>query len=117
MKFEAIYPPDAPPVGFVNGKPIYARECVRVLHSREIWLKEAKVVRPGEAPYKIVEARPKYDRMNGQFVKNLPLEVFGFWQVEDYVPHAAVNWKVPRNEYGNVQLYKPGMLPKGTVSL
>lgn len=63
LKFEAIYPPDAPPLGFVKGKPVYARECVHVLHSREIWLREAKVVRPGETPYKIVKARPKYDRV------------------------------------------------------
>lgn len=56
-------------------------------------------------------------QMTGQFVKDLPLEVFGFWQVEDYVPPPAVNGKVPRNEYGNVELYKPCMLPKGTVHL
>jgi hypothetical protein len=55
--------------------------------------------------------------MTGQFVKDLPLEVFGFWQVEDYVPPPAENGKVPRNEYGNVELYKPCMLPKGTVHL
>lgn len=63
LKFEALYPPDAPPLGFVRGKPIYARECVHVLHSREIWLKEAKIVRLGETPYKIVKARPKYDKV------------------------------------------------------
>lgn len=56
-------------------------------------------------------------QMTGQFVKDLPLEVFGFWQVEDYVPPPAVDGKVPRNEYGNVELYKPCMLPKGTVHL
>jgi len=56
-------------------------------------------------------------QMTGQLVKDLPLEVFGFWQVEDYVPPPAVNGKVPRNEYGNVELYKPCMLPKGTVHL
>jgi xeroderma pigmentosum group C-complementing protein len=55
--------------------------------------------------------------MSGQFVKDLPLEVFGFWQVEDYVPPPAENGKVPRNEYGNVELYKRCMLPKGTVHL
>jgi hypothetical protein len=55
--------------------------------------------------------------MTGQFVKDLPLEVFGSWQVEDYVPPPAVDGKVPRNEYGNVELYKPCMLPKGTVRL
>ena len=46
LKFEAIYPPDASPLGFVKGKPMHVRECVHVPHSREIWLKEAKVVRP-----------------------------------------------------------------------
>jgi len=39
LKFEAIYPPDAPLLGFVKGKPIYGREFVHVLHLREIWLK------------------------------------------------------------------------------
>ena len=37
----------------------------------------------------------------------MPLEVFGFWPVEVYVPPPAVNRKVPRNEYVNVELYKP----------
>jgi xeroderma pigmentosum group C-complementing protein len=55
--------------------------------------------------------------MTGQIVKDLPLEVFGLWQVEDYIPPPAVDGKVPRNEYGNVELYKPCMLPKGTVHL
>ena len=55
--------------------------------------------------------------MTGQFLKDLPLEVFGSWQVDDYVPPVAVDGKVPRNEYGNVELFKPSMLPKGTVHL
>ena len=45
-------------------------------------------------------------------VKDEPLEVFGHWQTELYVPPPAVNGKVPRNEYGNVELFKPWMLPK-----
>lgn len=63
LKFEGIYPPDAPPVGFMRGEPVYARDCVHQLHSRETWLKEARVVRIGEEPYKIVKARPKWDRV------------------------------------------------------
>lgn len=45
------------------------------------------------------------------------LELFGLWQVEDYVPPKAENGKVPRNAFGNVELFKPSMLPKGTVYL
>lgn len=48
---------------------------------------------------------------------DLPLEIFGFWQTQPYEPPVAVGGKVPRNEYGNVELFKPCMLPKGTVHL
>lgn len=55
--------------------------------------------------------------MTGEFKKDLPLELFGVWQTEDYIPPIAVDGKVPRNEYGNVDLFKPCMLPGGTVHL
>ena len=55
--------------------------------------------------------------MNGTVVKDQPLEVYGRWQPEIYVPPPAVDGKVPRNEYGNVELFKPWMLPKGTVHI
>lgn len=45
------------------------------------------------------------------------LGIYGAWQVEDYIPPPAVDGKVPRNEYGNVELFKPTMLPAGTVHL
>ena len=31
LKFEAIYPPDAPPLGWLKSEPVYARECVHTL--------------------------------------------------------------------------------------
>ncbi|KAF4523287.1 hypothetical protein B566_EDAN009410 [Ephemera danica] len=117
LKFEAIYPPESVPLGFIRGEPVYSRDCVFTLRSRETWMKEAKIVRLKEEPYKIVKSRPKYDRMSGQMVTDKPLEIFGPWQVEDYVPPPAVDGKVPRNEYGNVELFKPTMLPKGAVHL
>lgn len=76
LKFEAIYPPDAVTLGFVRNEPVYSRECVHTLHSREIWLKHAKVVRPGEKPYKIVKARPKYDRVLINFYFSFNLILF-----------------------------------------
>ncbi|XP_049837744.1 DNA repair protein complementing XP-C cells homolog isoform X2 [Schistocerca gregaria] len=116
LRFQAIYPPDAPTLGFVRGHPVYARECVHTLYHREKWLREAKVVRLGETPYKIV-GRPRWDRINRKIIKGVPVEYFGPWQVEDYVPPTAVDGKVPRSAYGNVELYKPSMLPGGTVHM
>ena len=43
------------------------------------------------------------------------MELFGEWQVEPYDPPTAKDGKVPRNEFGNVELFKPSMLPKGCV--
>jgi len=50
-------------------------------------------------------------------VKNVPLEIFGFWQTKEYEPPTAENGIVPRNAYGNVELFKECMLPKKTVHL
>lgn len=99
------------------------------------------MVRIGEKPYKTVKSRQKFNKVREKpllnrywlwlmLIKNYwfqisnrfepnekPLEVFGEWQVEDYVPPVAKDGKVPRNEYGNVELFKPSMLPKGTVHL
>ena len=117
LKFEAIYPAEAPTLGFLRGEPVYARECVRTLNGRTAWLKEGRTVRLGEAPYKVVKARPKWDRMTGAVKADEPLEVFGEWQTELFVAPAAADGKVPRNEYGNVELFKPWMLPAGTAHI
>lgn len=117
LKFEGIYPVDAPTLGFVRGEPVYARECVHILHSRELWVKHARVVKLGETPYKIVKARPKYDRATNRMLEAQPLEIFGFWQTGPYEPPVAENGIVPRNAYGNVELFKPEMLPIGTRHL
>lgn len=56
-------------------------------------------------------------QLAGVLRTDLPLEIFGRWQTEQYEPPIAVDGKVPRNEYGNVELFKPCMLPRGTVHL
>lgn len=64
LKFEGLYPPDCLPLGHTStGDAIYSRHCVHTLCSRETWLKKARVVKPQQEPYKIVKARPKYDKV------------------------------------------------------
>ena len=114
-KDQVIYPADAPTMGFIQGFGIYARECVQIVLSRRAWLKEGRVVKIGEKPYKVTTAKVKVDRMSGQKLADQSVDLFGNWQTENYEPPKAENGIVPRNEYGNVELFKPWMLPKGTI--
>lgn len=43
--------------------------------------------------------------------------LYGRWQTAPYEPPAAHHPHVPKNEFGNVYLFQPQMLPAGTVHL
>ncbi|XP_066283758.1 DNA repair protein complementing XP-C cells-like isoform X2 [Branchiostoma lanceolatum] len=126
LKYDAIYPETAAVLGYCKGEPVYARECVHQLHTRDKWLQEARVVRSGEVPYKMVKhnnpnwLKRKMERQGIFTTGNADeptVALFVRWQTEDYMPPLAVDGKVPRNDYGNVDLYLPCMLPQGTVHL
>jgi xeroderma pigmentosum group C-complementing protein len=116
LKFEAIYPPDSTILGYCKGEPVYSRSCVFTLHTRETWLKEGRVVKKDEQPYKVVKARPKKGQSSLER-ETSTVEVFGKWQTEVYVPPPVVDGIVPRNEYGNVELFQPSMLPAGACHI
>ena len=114
LKFEAIYPEESQVLGYCNREPIYARECVHVLHTRETWLKQGRVVKQGEEAYTSVKARPKRGRKADEERR---VDVFGHWQTKVYTPPPVVDGKVQKNEYGNVELFQPSMLPKGACHI
>lgn len=116
LKYEAIYPPEPPILGYIHDEAIYPRDCCFVLRSRESWVKEARVVKVNEKPYKIAKTL-RWDRATNKMLKDIPLELFGIWQTKEYEPPVAENGVVPRNAYGNVEMFKDCMLPIGTVHL
>ena len=65
LKFQGIFPPEVAPLAFFKDQPVYPRDCVHVLRSRETWLRQARTVRIGESAYKMVKARPKRDKYSG----------------------------------------------------
>ncbi|XP_075014966.1 DNA repair protein complementing XP-C cells isoform X3 [Calonectris borealis] len=121
LKYQAIYPESAAVLGYCRGEAVYSRDCVHTLHSRDTWLKQARVVRIGEVPYKMVKGfsnQARKARLAEPANRDKEdLALFGRWQTEDYQPPIAVDGKVPRNEYGNVYLFLPSMLPIGCVQL
>ncbi|XP_037242792.1 DNA repair protein complementing XP-C cells isoform X2 [Falco biarmicus] len=121
LKYQAIYPESAAILGYCRGEAVYSRDCVHTLHSKDTWLKQARVVRIGEVPYKMVKGysnQARKARLAEPANRDKEdLALFGRWQTEEYQPPVAVDGKVPRNEYGNVYLFLPSMLPVGCVQL
>jgi Rad4 beta-hairpin domain 1 len=105
LKYEAIYPAEPPILGYIREEAIYPRDCVFVLHTRETWLKEARVVKLNEVPYKMSKTL-KWDNTTKKLLKDIPQELFGIWQTKDFEPPVAKDGIVPRNAYGNVELFK-----------
>ncbi|KRZ11724.1 DNA repair protein complementing XP-C cells -like protein [Trichinella zimbabwensis] len=111
LKFEALYPADVQPVGYIGQEAVYPRSAVVKLNGKEAWIREARVIKANEEPYKVVKGRPKMAKQR----VDRPLNLYGIWQTEPYIPKPAEDGIVPRNEYGNVELYQMSMLPPGTV--
>ncbi|KAL3321016.1 hypothetical protein Ciccas_000294 [Cichlidogyrus casuarinus] len=120
LKYEVIYPPDARVFGNLkNGERVFSRDSVHLCHTRETWIKQAKAVKLYSEPAKIVKARLSR-RRKLTLVETDPeptTDLFGEWQVEDYVPPVAKDGIVPRNEHNSVDVYQPCMIPIGCVHL
>ena len=117
LKYEALYPAYCEILGYCEGEPVFSRSCVYTLHCREQWLKEGKVVQKGEAPYKEVKTMSVRKRRSAGPESEKKVELFGKWQTEDYIPPPVENGRVPRNEFGNIEVFKPSMVPRGGCHL
>ncbi|VDO50304.1 unnamed protein product, partial [Onchocerca flexuosa] len=116
LKYEAIYPEDQAPIGQIRGIDIYPRSSVFHLDGALNWMKHARMVKAGEKPYKVVKGRINH-RAASQLKESRSLELYGYWQTEPYVPPKVVNGRIPRNEFGNLYVYKSSMVPEGCVHL
>lgn len=45
------------------------------------------------------------------------MDLYGYWQTKQYEPPYAENGRVPRNDFGNVELFQPHMIPHGCIQL
>ncbi|KZM27878.1 uncharacterized protein EKO05_0005603 [Ascochyta rabiei] len=122
---EVIHPLDV--VGKVNVgssmnprmEPIYRRKNVHTVRSADKWYRMGRDVKPGEQPLK--HAKPKKGRLPSigpdEHLEDQQDEIgaalYAEFQTELYIPPPVVRGRVPRNVYGNLDLYVPSMCPPG----
>ena len=117
---EVIRGPDgkeAVPVGTFRGEAVYNRKDVHPVKSKEFWMRSARVVPDHEDPVKVVKGRKKWDKYAEKYITDIPKFLFAEWQTEPFVPPTAVDGKVPKNRFGNVELFQPEMIPFGCVHI
>ncbi|KAG7091277.1 hypothetical protein E1B28_010326 [Marasmius oreades] len=141
---ETIYPP--PPetieLGRFRGEPVYSRSSVVSLKTAENWLRsEGRSIKEGEQPTKLIKIRASTINrqreielmkeglpeagmstsvgtdVNGKDSGEVMQGLYARRQTEQFVPDPVVDGKVPKNSFGNIDLYVPSLLPKGAVHI
>ncbi|TFK23064.1 Rad4-domain-containing protein [Coprinopsis marcescibilis] len=123
-------PPDTPALGKFRGEPVYSRSAVVALKTADTWMRtEGRIIKAGSQPLKSIKARAgtvnrqrelevlRQDlREAGQSVDvNVMQGLYSHSQTELYVPESIKDGKIPKNYFGNIDLYVPSMLPEGAV--
>ncbi|RPA82384.1 Rad4-domain-containing protein [Ascobolus immersus RN42] len=121
-------PPDAKPVhyhqvGKDKTEPVYRREDVLLCKTIENWYREGRVIKETEEPLKSVHPRAATINRKREIEANkkdgidVSVGLWAEYQTELYKAPPVVDGKVPRNGYGNCDLYVPSMVPPGGVHL
>ena len=128
---EALLPGSEPVKTFTAGKgdkatehPVYRRDDIVVCKTVESWHKEGRAVNIGEQPLKYVPMRAvtlirkreieDAQRETGEKMKQ---GLYSQDQTDWIIPPPIENGVIPKNAFGNMDVYVPTMVPKGAVHL
>lgn len=93
-------------------EPVYRRTDVHACRSAEGWYRLGREIKIGEQPLKRVPGdRNKFD-FNGT-----EIPVYALFQTDIYKPPPVVQGRIPKNVYGNLDIYTPTMVPPGGVHI
>ncbi|KAI5464802.1 hypothetical protein BGZ63DRAFT_349967 [Mariannaea sp. PMI_226] len=127
LRRHEVLVPNATPSGTVGAgsrgplERIYRRRDVRVARTPDKWYRMGREVKPFEIPAKWLpkKAQPKSrleeDDEDTQGEAGTP--IYTEDQTEMYVPAPVRNGKVPKNKFGNIDVYVPSMVPSGGVHI
>ncbi|KAI9443725.1 hypothetical protein F5148DRAFT_784537 [Russula earlei] len=125
---DQIISQDAHELGKFRGESVYSRSQVLQLKAAENWMRHGRVVRMGEQPLKYVKQRAMTLNRRRELEIRADVEgansggeamqgLYAESQTEIYVPPPVVDGKIPKNSFGNIDLYVPSMLPSGAIHI
>jgi xeroderma pigmentosum group C-complementing protein len=103
-------------------EPVYLRKDVVQVKSAETWHKQGRAPLPGEQPLKRVPYRAATTNRRRELAEaeaatgEKALQgLYGFDQTDWIIPPPIENGVIPKNEYGNIDLFAEHMCPEGAV--
>lgn len=115
-------------VGRINAGPksaakieyVYRRQDVHSVKSSDKWFRLGRQLKIGENPLKRVMARKVRALSADGEIPAVAIETVGMYsisQTELYVPPAVIDGRIPRNQFGNIDVYVRTMIPPGAVHI
>ncbi|KAJ5613001.1 hypothetical protein N7510_006195 [Penicillium lagena] len=98
---------------------VYRRSDVHIVRSADKWYRLGRDIRVGEQPLKRVPASRSKVGILSDEDDTEPEEtaLYAGFQTEIYKPPPVVQGKIPKNAYGNLDIYVPSMVPPGAVHI
>ncbi|TPX62259.1 hypothetical protein PhCBS80983_g00490 [Powellomyces hirtus] len=133
-KFEVIHPsgPEQA-IGRYKDDLVYPRSHVKELHTAATWLKKGRMIKAGEEPMKHIKARVatikrlrqiEMEKMDDrgrdredESTDSSKSAVFGEWQTTEYLAPPLIDGQIPKNEFGNIEIFHKNMIPRGCIHL
>jgi xeroderma pigmentosum group C-complementing protein len=110
---------DAGTPGKKKLESIFRRRDVKVVKSADAWYRLGREIKMGEQPVKTIAPtrRPDEEDMGDEVEERAGTNLYIEDQTEVYEAPPIVNGRVPKNSYGNLDIFVPSMVPKGGVHL
>lgn len=98
---------------------VYRRRDVKIARSADAWYRLGRDIKMGEQPVKTVPAkrRPDDDPFENGLTERPGTNLYTQDQTEIYEAPPVVNGQIPKNTFGNIDIYVPSMVPKGGIHL
>ncbi|KAJ0118110.1 rad4 family protein [Diaporthe amygdali] len=131
LKREEALLPTAKPVKYFKNKgkkgdgeeePVYLRKDVVQVKSEETWHKQGRVPRPGaqplkRAPYRAATTNRRRELAEAEAAAGHKVlqGLYSHDQTDWIIPPPIQNGIIPKNQYGNIDLFVEHMLPQGAA--
>jgi xeroderma pigmentosum group C-complementing protein len=102
-----------------KSEKVYDRQKVHVVRSADQWYRKGRDLKVGEQPLKRVasQRRRRLSIDDDEDEEQDETSLYAEFQTEIYVPPPVVKGRIPKNQYGNLDVYVPTMIPPGAIHL